>query len=253
MARPHRNDHLQRFERQRGFICAGWGFITLLLHSLPAFAAEDAGVQWSRGRLSVQAGSQPLVEVLKSIRAQTGIEIRGDGALAEPVVKGFESLPLADALARLLSNTNHMIVQRGPRQPLLVVVLGGAGSGVGTTPSAPAAAFSRPTAVAPPVAAAAAQQAAQQAALQRAQQAAQTVTPQSLRDTALSSPDTAARIEAVERLAEMAEKGDANSLAVLRQALNDPSDAVRAVAQQAVTVRDKLPVSKPGKSAKSPG
>jgi hypothetical protein len=236
-------------KRLRRFVRRGCGVAALLLvHSMPGLAADDASVQWARGRLSVQAGSMPLVEVLKTIRALTGIEIRGDGALADPVTKGFEALPLPDALGRLLAHTNHMIVQRGPRQPLLVVVLGGASAGGAAALPAPlAAAFNPPRAVtqtlAPTGAAGAAQQAAQQAALQRAQQGAQ----QNWRETALNSTDPAARAEAVQRLAESAAKGDADSQAVLRQALNDPSDAVRAIAQQALVARDQPTVKRPSK------
>lgn len=232
-------------EPLRRAVCVGFSVITtLLLHGQPAWAAEGAGVQWVQGRLSVQAGTQPLAEVLNSIRSLTGIELRSEGALGEPVTRGFEALPLVDALKRLLADHNHMIVQRGPRQALLVVVLGGFGSGSGSGVAPSSAALSRPAATAVTV-----QQAAQQASQQRAQQAAR----QALEQTALSDADAAARIEAVERLAEMADKGDGRSLAALRHALNDPSDAVRAVAQQAVAAHEKLPMARAIKPPKPPG
>jgi hypothetical protein len=219
----------------------------LLLSAPKAWAADDSGVTWAQGRLSVQAGQQPLVEVLKTIRARAGIEIRGDGALTEVVARGFEGLPLAEGLKRLLADHNHMIVQRGPRLPLLVVVLGGAGSGPGLA-AAPRSAMPAAAPMRPPPIPASAQQAAQQAALQAAQQqaAAQTA-QQAAQHTAMNDSDPATRMAAIGRLAEMAQKGDANSVAALQQALNDPSEAVRAAAQQALAARDGTPLKVPRK------
>jgi HEAT repeats len=64
--------------------------------------------------------------------------------------------------------------------------------------------------------------------------------------TAVLGADPAARVEAVERLADL---GDASSLAALRQALTDPDDAVRAVAQQALATLESKPAARSGKSA----
>lgn len=168
--------------------------------------AQDAGVSWSQGRLSIAARNQSTAEVLREIQSRTGIVIRSDDPLNDPVVRGFERLPLAEGLRQLLVQHNHMIVDGRGRQPLLVFVLGAGGtrwpqpamrSGVAASSGATAIAAHR---------------------------------------AALASTDPAARIEAVEQLAD---SGDAASLAAIRQALTDPAEAVRVVAQQALAAREK--------------
>ena len=53
-------------------------------------------------------------------------------------------------------------------------------------------------------------------------------------DRALEDVDPAVRIEAVERLGD---RGDERSLALVRQALSDPMEAVRAAARQVLATR----------------
>jgi HEAT repeats len=161
---------------------AGW-----LIAAVPAWAS-DAGVEWQRGRLTVQASQQPLSVVLAQIQRRTGIVISSQLPLSEPVTGGFDRLPLAAGLHQMLERYNHMIVEGRGRQPLRVFVLGRREAAPGM-----AAAAALPT--------------------------------------SWAAADPAQRVEAAERLADI---GDASSLAALRQALTDPSEAVRAVAQQAL-------------------
>jgi hypothetical protein len=166
-------------------------------------AAQDAGVQWSGGRLSVQAGNQSIGAVLKNIQSRTGIAVTSYDALSEPVVRGFDRLPLAVGLKKLLSQHNHMIIEAGRRRPLRVYVLGGSAVVLELASGSPTV-------------------------------AAATSPAHSARQSDLASTDAATRIEAVERLAD---QGDAASLAAIRQALTDPAEAVRVVAQQALVTR----------------
>ena len=166
-------------------------------------AAGDAGVVWKGGRLSVQAGNQSIGAVLKDIQARTGIAVTSYDPLSAPVARSFERLPLAVGLKTLLSQYNHMIIEGAGRRPLRVYVLGvrAVVVDISSENSGAAAAVS----------------------------AAHSTLP-----AALTSADAAARIEAVERLADLS---DAASLAALRHATNDLTEAVRVVAQQALAAR----------------
>jgi hypothetical protein len=177
-----------------------------LLFLVSPVPATDAGVEWSGGRLSVQARNQSIGAVLKDIQRRTGIAVTSYDALSEPVARGFDRLPLAVGLKKLLSQHNHMIIEGSGRRPLRVYVLGGSALVLDLPAGAPSAE------VAVPIAAG--------------------------HRSALASTDPATRIEAVEHLAEL---NDADSLAALRQALTDPSEAVRAVAQQALAGRTVKP------------
>jgi hypothetical protein len=176
--------------------------MSLLFFCLPV-KAQDAGVQWSGERLSVQAGNQSIGAVLKDIQRRTGIAVTSYDTLSAPVARGFDRLPLAVGLKKLLSQHNHMIIEGSKRTPLRVYVLGGSTVLLDLPAGNSSAAVAASTA-------------------------------HSNHQSALASTDAATRIEAVERLADL---GDAASLAAIRQALNDPTEAVRVVAQQALTTR----------------
>jgi hypothetical protein len=176
--------------------------VGLAFGALPV-AASDAGVVWSGERLSVQAGNQSIGAVLKDIQSRTGIAVTSYDPLSEPVARGFDRLPLAVGLKKLLSQHNHMIIEGSKQRPLRVYVLGGSAVVLDLSSGSPGA-------------------------------AAAALPSHSTHQAALVSTDAATRIEAVERLADL---GDAASLAAIRQALNDPTEAVRVVAQQALTTR----------------
>jgi hypothetical protein len=178
-------------------IVVGLAFVVLPV------AARDAGVVWKDGRLSVQASDQSIGAVLKDIQARTGIAVTSYDPLSAPVARSFEGLPLAVGLKTLLSQHNHMIIEGAGRRPLRVYVLGGSA----VVLDLPAGNSGAAVATSPAL---------------------------STHQAALASTDAATRIEAVERLADL---GDAASLAAIRQALNDPTEAVRVVAQQALAAR----------------
>jgi hypothetical protein len=184
---------------------AAYGRLALLcaLLCLPVAAqAADNSVQWSQGHLSVQAGPQSLGAVLQNIQSRTGIVIKSNQALQEPVRRGFKQLPLVQGLHQLLADHNHMIIEGQGRRPLRVIVLAGSGPVAG---AAPARAAPGPSAL----------------------------------QTALASSDPAQRIDAIERLGDLS---DPANMAALQQALADPAEAVRAVAQQALQAGKPAPM-----------
>jgi hypothetical protein len=193
-----------------GSLCAVAHFIVVGLLACVALpvAAIDTGVVWSGGRLSVKSGHQSVGAVLKDIQARTGIAVTSYDPLSEPVARGFERLPLAVGLKTLLSQHNHMIIEGSKQRPLRVYVLGASAVVLDlSTGTSSASAATSPA--------------------------------HSTHQSALVSTDAATRIEAVERLADL---GDAASLAAIRQALTDPTEAVRVVAQQALATRLAKPV-----------
>lgn len=179
--------------------------VALGLAGVPVAGAET-GVDWSRGRLSVQPGAQSLAAVLQHIQRHTGIVVKSTDPLLEPVARGFERVPLVDGLHRLLQAHNHMIIEGQGRRPLRVIVLGG------------------PVALAPAP----------------SPTPATAVRAGAVLLAALANPDAASRIEAIERLGDLA---DPAHVAALQRALTDPVEAVRAVAQQALAQARKAPAA----------
>jgi hypothetical protein len=65
--------------------------------------------------LTVKVQQMPLEQVLKEVAQQSGIRLRIQGSLAEPVSVVFEDLPLDDGLKRLLKDRNFVLMYtRGP-------------------------------------------------------------------------------------------------------------------------------------------
>ena len=174
----------------------------LAASALPIMAAPE--VKWASGLLSVKARGQPINTVLHEIEKQTGIVVKGGDALTEPAGSDFDRVPLVEGLRLLLASQSYLIVEgRGatPRPAATrVFVVGGASSGVvmGSYPKQ-----------------------------------AQLPTDSKL-ERAIVDVDPAVRIEAVERLGE---RGDERGLALVRQALSDPNEGVRAVATEALNAR----------------
>lgn len=181
-----------------GLCCAA------LLTMQPATAAQ---VQWSNGLISVSASGQPLSAVLRDIAAVTGTTIQGADALSAPVNGELHRMALVEALRWLLAGQNFLIIEGGRHSATRVIVVDDPTrrARAGMALAAPAA--SRPA-------------------------TALAADPQL--DRALEDVDPAVRIEAVERLGD---RGDERSLALVRQALSDPMEAVRAAARQVLATR----------------
>lgn len=169
---------------------------------LAASAAAGPSLLWDRGALTGSTRGHPLTEVLREVAATTGVVVQGGAELTQAVPANLDRAPLIEALRVLLDGQNYMILERGRDRTPRVVILGGSGY-----PSATLGASRRGAAA--------------------AVGAGRTV-------PGARGDDIAARIEAIEHLAEA---DDANSHARLRDALADPHEAVRAVAQEALDAR----------------
>ncbi|MBI3368151.1 MAG: hypothetical protein HY021_06835 [Burkholderiales bacterium] len=151
------------------------------------------------GKVSVLSRGLPLNEVLRAIAAASGAIIRGADGLAEPVRWHVDQLPLADALRLLLSGQNFLMVEGREGHPTLVIVVGAPSAAQAAVP----ALATRPA-------------------------------PTPSRMIAAPNIEPASRIEAVEHAGDL---NDAGSLALIQRAMADPSDAVRAVAAEALERR----------------
>lgn len=180
----------------------------LALVCIPGWGTESS-VAWTDGRLWVRTGGQPLATVLREVEAATGIRVKGAAGLKDPVLSGINGAPLVEGLRRLLDGHSFMIIEGTRHTATRVLVVGGAVSG-----------DDNPHAVIPRV------------APRGASAARETADPATERPLADSDP--AVRIEAVERLGD---RNDERSLLLLKGAMSDPSEAVRAVAQQALDAR----------------
>lgn len=189
----------------RGRVCGPQRAFTLACFALglaamaaPALSANPQ-VQWQEGLLTVQARGEPLGAVLQAVSQATGVAVKGARGLTQPVGTPFKRLPLADGLRLLMGAQSYVLVEGSrPSSTRLIVV--GERELAPPMPDEPQAAKRGP-AVEPGL------------------------------ESALRSDDPATRVEAVERLGE---RDDERSRALLRQALEDPADAVRAAANEAL-------------------
>ena len=84
----------------------------------------DRIVRYENDRLTVRLAKAPVGEVLDEIGRVSGAEIRGQ-ANAREVSAEFESVPLPDALHRLLGNQNFTLKYRDKDRPVAIELLGG--------------------------------------------------------------------------------------------------------------------------------
>ena len=97
-----------------------------------ARAQAPAMIEWDGVRLSVQAEQVPLRDVLDAVARQTGVEFRGTAPLQDDVSFFFSGLSLDEALKRLASGFNHVVMEertpRGETWPVVVLFLSETGS-----------------------------------------------------------------------------------------------------------------------------
>jgi len=105
-----------------------------------ARAAEDAPaplIRYSNDALTVRLSGVPNSEILEELARQSGAEIRGQVREAREVTADFESVPLPEALARLLGEQNFALVY-GKGGRLKAVRLFGGSEGVAEASASPA-------------------------------------------------------------------------------------------------------------------
>ena len=182
-------------------VCAG-SFMWVLMVSGPASALGAAPeIEWTSGLISVKARGLALNDVLREVSLRTGAVIKGAESLTQTVTADLDRMALVDGLRALLSRQNYLIVEGGRSRSAAtrVFVVGPATGVTSLAAMSPGSPFAAEA-----------------------------------RSSRLTDADPAQRIEAVERLGE---RHDEQSLALLRQASNDPSAAVRAVAIEALQAR----------------
>jgi HEAT repeat protein len=88
-----------------------------------------ATVEWKQGQLSVTAEKVPLSEVIQAVASKAGIEVVELEQFRNEISVQLSGLSLHDALQRLLSDVNYVLIERASDQaqqpPVLSVILGG--------------------------------------------------------------------------------------------------------------------------------
>src|SRR5437899_3722772 len=135
---------------RRCVIGAGIVVATMLLgrHTRAAEEAPAELIQYSNDALTVRLTSMPVSDILQELARQSGADIRGDVREAREVTADFESVPLPEALARLLGEQTFALVYGKGGRLKAVRLLGGSqevaeasAPPAGATPPAAAATF----------------------------------------------------------------------------------------------------------------
>ena len=112
-----------------------------------ARAAEDAParvIQYTRDTLTVHVTGAPNSEILEELSRQSGADIRGQVREPRDVAADFDSVPLPEALARLLGEQNFALVYGKGGRLKTIRLLGGAQPGSQVAGSPPSSAPSGP-------------------------------------------------------------------------------------------------------------
>jgi hypothetical protein len=114
--------------------------VVVLLGAAVSVAATEPSsgrlVQYAKDTLTVRLDKVPLADVLADIGQQSGAEIRGTLRESREVTAEFESVPLSEALSRLLGDQNFALVYGKEGRLRAVKLLGGPlEGGVSITPT----------------------------------------------------------------------------------------------------------------------
>jgi hypothetical protein len=115
--------------------------VVVLIGVAVSVAATEPGsgrrVEYAKDALTVRLDKVPLADVLADIGQQSGAEIRGTLRESRAVTAEFESVPLSEALSRLLGDQNFALVYGKEGRLRAVKLLGGPlEGGVSIMPSA---------------------------------------------------------------------------------------------------------------------
>src|SRR5438093_8155088 len=103
-----------------------------------ARAADDAPVPliaYSNDALTVRLSGVQNSDILQELARQSGAEIRGDVREAREVTADFQSVPLPEALARLLGEQDFALVYGKGGRLKAVRLLGGSRAGAPSSPT----------------------------------------------------------------------------------------------------------------------
>ena len=122
---------------RRCVIGAGIVVATMLLgrHTRAAEEAPAELIQYSNDALTVRLTSMPVSDILQELARQSGAEIRGDVREAREVTADFQSVPLPEALARLLGEQDFALVYGKGGRLKAVRLLGGSRAGAPSSPT----------------------------------------------------------------------------------------------------------------------
>ena len=109
-------------------------FISLGLSGYSAMAAQDIFSVTDAGRITAHMTNLPLPQALAALSRSMPLEIRGSVAGDEKLTLHFSGLTLGEALREMMAGYNYVLITpKGQGKPVLVV-LGKAEKGRGTTP-----------------------------------------------------------------------------------------------------------------------
>src|SRR2546427_8197190 len=126
--------------RACGRVMAAGLVLAAMLSWRNARAAEDAPaplIRYSNDALTVRLSGVPNSEILEELARQSGAEIRGQVREAREVTADFQSVPLPEALARLLGEQDFALVYGKGGRLKAVRLLGGSRAGAPTSPTVP--------------------------------------------------------------------------------------------------------------------
>ena len=86
-------------------------YLTIFLLLLPFFSIAEAEVIYNKkeGRLSVNALNSPLTEILREVSKKTGVIIKMDSAIDNPVTVEFNDLTLEEGLKEIIMPYSYVM------------------------------------------------------------------------------------------------------------------------------------------------
>ncbi len=89
-------------------------YLTIFLMLLPFFSIAEAEVIYNRneGRLSVNVVNSPLTEILREVSKKTGVIIKMDSAIDNPVTVEFNDLTLEEGLKEIIRPYSYVMTFR---------------------------------------------------------------------------------------------------------------------------------------------
>ena len=111
-----------------------------------AAGGDDRLIEYGKDTLSVRLVKVPVAEVLAEVGRQAGVKVRGEVRTPGDVTASFETVPLPEALHRLLGEQNFALVYANGGQLRAIRLLGGP-----QTAAAPSQSAAAPPPPPPPV------------------------------------------------------------------------------------------------------
>jgi HEAT repeat protein len=210
------------------------GVLALLFAATAGFwvqsSATSVEIRVEGGLVSVEARDAPVAGVIRAIGEQGGFETIVVGDVNRSVSASFADVPLRNALARLLGDTNHVVVHDTGHAIVRLWLLGSGGTVTSLAPANPPMTVRVPT-VAGEVRPQDETVARSLAVLQLTRSGAAPAVLEALGRALLEDADALVRTRAAMALGSL---GDERALPVLQPALADENGSVRTQVIQAL-------------------